>query len=123
MAENDTDEVLHKFNELFDSHKNLTRDEISKIKRELTEALEGVRKEDKQEIEELRSALEEVNEWISDEKLSREQRDKVRKSRTTLVIPPDDTRISPPEPEETTAPATSEDDAIPTRQSLWKRFW
>ena len=113
--------ILDKVAEETGSHKRETADELAKAKRELTDLLTDAVKKSSEatdsQIRQLREALEEVTGFITEEKESRKNRDRVKDSEQTLVVPPDDVTVpDPPAPE----PVYGDEDSKP---SFFKRIW
>ena len=93
-AENNTvDKEINRLQDELSSHKNLTKDELAKIRRELVDLLESKSQADAKERGELKEMLSEVKEYINklEEKKSHEH--KAKSSKQTMILPPNDTKI------------------------------
>ena len=98
MADDDgISKVLARYEDALQDHKHLTRDELAKIKRDLTDELEKAKRESSEatarEIKELREALADVTGFVAEQRTAAKEKDRVADSETTIVVPPDDVTV------------------------------
>lgn len=114
------DDALREFESKLHDHGELTKGELSKIHRELTDALTEARNADKAEKDELRQAIAKVSKWQEDEDKARAEKDKIKSSSTTIVSPPEN--LVPPPPIEPTVHDTGGDGEGGGKKG-WKKIW
>lgn len=124
MAEDDTkvdhtEAAIAKFNEALSSHKQLTESELGKLKQEALDAIAESGRASAQEINTLKEQLKEITDWRADVQKAREERDKVKSSSSTMVVPPNDVKPTVPDapPPEGNAPGEQ------SKTSWWKKVW
>ena len=113
------DDAVRKFEEALHGHKNMTAEELNKLKMEMQKTLHEAQEADRHERAELKKAIEEIQGHIAEERKRREEHDKVKETEHTIVVPPDD--VTPPPPQDP-EPVYSEDEGK-SRKGSWKRFW
>ena len=119
-ANDKVDEAMAKFHSALHDHQEMTKTELAKIHRELTDALTEAQAADKREKDELREAIGRVEKWVTDEEKSRSEKDKIKGDSTTIVSPPGDLiPPAPPEPEEQHPTGGEEHGG----KRGWRRIW
>lgn len=113
-------ELSRKLDEMMHGHKTKTDEEMAKIRAEVKDALADLDRADKAEKEELRNQLAELIEWKKAEDKAREERDKVKSSSATMVVPPSDVKVEQPIQPSDTQPV---DEDGGQRKGSWARFW
>lgn len=107
--------ISAKVDELLQSHKHATKEEIAALKREIAEKYDETTRVDKAEREQLRAELAAVNEYVAQQKKAAEERDKVKSSSGTMVIPPGD--VAPQQ-----QPDKPTEQVPESKRPLWKRL-
>ena len=118
-ANDKVDAAMAKFHAALHDHEELTKGELTKLHRELSDTLAEAQAADKREKDELREHIARVSKWIDDEEKSRAEKDKVRSSSSTIVTPPAD--FVPPPPAEPHEEAVSGDEG--GGRKGWKKLW
>lgn len=114
------DKLVHKYEDALHGHKQLTSDELSKLRREMQDALRDEREASERSLKELKEALEDVTGWITEQREASKNKDSVKDSESTIVVPPND--VSPPTPAEV-PDTTVHGDEEGAKKGGWKRFW
>lgn len=96
--------------------KGLTDEDLKRLETKLRDELHELHSADKQEREQLRNELAELKEYKEKQELAQQERDKVKDSDSTMVLPPTD--IPPQQPNVDLKP---EDQGI--RKGRWKKAW
>lgn len=106
---------------------HLTLADLEAHKREIMDELSRVHREDTDEREKLKAELAEAREWIEERKKADAERDKVKSSQHTLVLPPSDIPAAQPntpptENHQQPNPAGAGGDSGKRRRS-WRDFY
>lgn len=112
------DKAIQRYEDALQGHKHLTEEQLHKLRQEIQDSMAEARRADAEDREQLKAQLKEVNDFITQEKKAREERDKVKGSSSTMVVPPDDITPPPPPADD---PAASEPEH--THRRGWKRYW
>lgn len=121
-ANDKVDDAMRKFHSALHDHEELTKGELQKVHRELTDALNEAQAADKREKDELRESIGKVSKWIEEEEKSRTEKDKVKHSSSTIVTPPED--VAPPPPPTPESHVTSEGgESQHGGKRGWRRIW
>lgn len=96
-------------------HVGMTEEQVDKKMRELRDDLSELHAGDKKEREELRAELAELREYKEQQEKNLAEKDKVKDSESTMVLPPTD--IPPQQPNVGTSPAS--DGAKKRRMAWW----
>jgi chromosome segregation ATPase len=81
---------------------HLTPKHLEALKRELRDEIAELHSSDKEEREELKRQLAELNEYKAKQETAQAERDKVEASQHTMVLPPSDIPPQQPNPNEST---------------------
>lgn len=114
----DAEAMVRRFEEAMSSHRQYTEGEIAKMRREMQDTLAESGRASQAAIQSLQDAITDAAEFIAGERKSREERDKVSESESTLVVPPDDVLPPPPVDE----PEQSFNESQPRKRRL-KDLW
>ena len=121
-APSEGEKLLRKFDELFHGHKEATKDEVIKMRRDIEKLLNDTAEESRRTVKELESRAQSLEEWVEGEKKARAERDKVESNTTTIVVPPND--VTPPQPQ---GEPEGEQSFNPTddgkKKGGWRKFW
>lgn len=128
MADDNTPEpndeyakIHRKVDEFITSHKHATADQVESFKTEIKRMMADADDLSRKEREELKSQLEELKKWRLDKDKAEEEREKVKSSSGTLVVPPNDVEI---QQTTVTVPAQEQtNDEDSHRRGGWRRFW
>jgi hypothetical protein len=97
----------------------LSKSDLAELERRIEDRLQKVHTEHSKEREELRHDLEEVREWKAEQEKAQHDRDKVKDSTGTMVLPPTDIPPQQPNPQPQQEHITEEG----KKQSRWKSIW
>jgi ElaB/YqjD/DUF883 family membrane-anchored ribosome-binding protein len=114
----DVEAITRRFEEAMSSHRQATETEIAKMRREMEDMLSKAQQASASSLASLQEAIEDAAEFVAGERKSREERDRVVESESTLVVPPDD--VLPPPPEEGPEQAYGDQ---PTKKGRLKGLW
>lgn len=98
----------------------ITPKHLSDLESKLRDEIEERHAGDKQEREELKAQLKVLEEYKEEQEKAQGERDKVKGSESTLVLPPNDLPPQQPNPNPETK---GEPGADGKKQSFWKRVW
>lgn len=120
QQDNQIDKLLGKYEDMLRGHKTTTEEELIKMRRKMEETLHESTEASKRVVDELKDQLSSITGWIEDEKKARTEKDRVKESEHTMVVPPED--VTPPQPPPT--PETTEfTDDDGKKRGTWKKFW
>src|ERR1035437_9801475 len=88
---------------------------LDKHKKQLEDRMDALHGADSKEREELRADLSEIKEWIGEQRKAQEDKDKIKESTSTIVLPPNDVQ-----PQQPAGPKHEEGDKP---KSFFKRAW
>lgn len=117
---NEVDKLMSKVESILSGHRTATDSELSKLRQEIQDMASSNKREFEERLTEISESYKHVDEWIQSEISARAEKDRIKDSESTIVMPPQD--VLPPPVQEPPPDQTAAGDG-PGKRSVFRRVW